>query len=277
LAVSIHAGDETPPNPDLMTERAHSARMYDYFLGGKDNYPVDREQGEAAAASFPGIRIAARTNRAFLQRAGRFVVEQGVTQFVDIGTGIPTAPNLHQTVQAVEPSARVVYVDNDPLVLAHAAALMISDPRGATTFLLADAHDPKGILAARTVRETIEFDRPVGVSLIAILHFLDDAAAADLVRTLLAAVPSGSYLFLTHSTLDLDSDGTLAKAVAQYHAAGVMSYMRSRDDVIRLFLDGLELVEPGVVVTHRWRADDQLSDGPADSDVAAWCLVARKP
>src|SRR4051812_242544 len=122
-----------------MTDRANSARMYDYFLGGNDNYPVDREMGDAAAAAFPGIRIAARANRAFLQRAGAFVAGQGVRQFLDVGTGIPTAPNLHQVVQAVEPSARVVYVDNDPLVLAHAAALMVGDPRGATAFLQADA------------------------------------------------------------------------------------------------------------------------------------------
>jgi hypothetical protein len=275
--VSIHAGDETPPNPDLMTERAHSARMYDYFLGGKDNYPVDREMGEAAAASFPGIRIAARTNRAFLQRAGRFVAEQGVHQFLDIGTGIPTAPNLHQIVQAVEPSTRIVYVDNDPLVLAHAAALMISDPRGATTFLLADARDPERILAAPTVRDTLDLDRPVGVSLVAVLHFLDDDAAAALASTLMAAVPSGSYLLLTHSTLDLDSDGAVTRAVARYHAAGVMSYMRTRDEVDRLFLGGLEPVEPGLVPTHRWRPDGDLSDGPSDSDVSAYCVVARKP
>jgi hypothetical protein len=200
-----------------------------------------------------------------------------VHQFLDIGTGIPTAPNLHQIVQAVEPSARVVYVDNDPLVLAHAAALMVSDPRGATTFVLADAHDPERILAAPEVGETLDLDRPVALSLLAVLHFLDDEAAAGLVRALVAAVPSGSYLMLTHSTLDLDTDGAVTRAVAQYHAAGVTSFIRSHEQVTDLFLGGLELVEPGLVPTHRWRADPAATDVPSDSDVSAYGVVARKP
>jgi S-adenosyl methyltransferase len=232
--------------------------------------------GEAAAAAFPGIRIAARTNRAFLRRAGRFVAEQGVHQFLDIGTGIPTEPNLHRIVQAVEPSARIVYVDNDPLVLAHAATLMVGDPRGATTFLQADAHDPRRIITAPQVGETLDLDRPVALSLLAVLHFLDDAAAAELVGTLTAAVAPGSYLLLTHSTLDLDTDGAVTRAVARYHAAGVKSFMRSHEQIARLFLDGLELLEPGLVPTHRWRPDTDATDGPTDADVSAYAAVARK-
>jgi S-adenosyl methyltransferase len=275
--VPTPADAQTSPDPDLMTERAHSARVYDYLLGGKDNYPVDRTMGEAAAAAFPGIRIAARVNRAFLQRAARFVAEQGVHQFLDVGTGIPTEPNLHQIVQSVEPSARVVYVDNDPIVLAHAAALMVSNPRGATTYLQADAHDPQRIVTSTEVRETLDLDRPVAVSLLAVLHFLDDAAATDLVATLVAAVPAGSYLVLTHSTLDLDTEGAVTRAVAQYREAGVESYMRSHDDVVGLFLDGLEILEPGLVPTHRWRAATDLATGPSDSDVSMYGVVARKP
>ena len=273
--MSDPAAEETS-SPDLQTDRAHSARMYDYFLGGKDNFPVDREMGEAAAAAFPGIRIAARTNRAFLQRAGRFVAGQGVRQFLDVGTGIPTEPNLHQVVQSVEPSARIVYVDNDPLVLAHAAALMVGDPRGATTFLQADANDPRRILTAPQVRETLDLDRPVALSLLALLHFLDDTAAAELVGTLTAAVPPDSYLVLSHSTLDLDTDGAVALAVARYHEAGVMSYMRSHDEITRLFLGGLEILDPGLVPAHRWRPDTDLTGGPSDSEVSVYGVVARR-
>jgi O-methyltransferase involved in polyketide biosynthesis len=275
--VSSSAGDEKSPFPDLMTDQAHSARMYDYFLGGKDNYPVDREMGDAAEAAFPGIRIAARANRAFLQRVGTFVAEQGIRQFLDVGTGIPTAPNLHQIVQAVEPSARVVYVDNDPLVLAHAAALMVSDPRGSTTFIQADAHNPEQILAAPHLRESLDLDQPAALSLVAVLHFLDDDAAAALVRTLTAAVPSGSYLWLTHSTLDLDADGAVTAAVARYHAAGVMSYMRTHEQVTRLFLGGLDVLEPGLVPTHHWPSLENIANAPSDSDVSAYAVVARKP
>jgi hypothetical protein len=266
----------TPADDDYLTDRAHSARVYDYFLGGKDNYPVDREMAETTAAAFPGIRIAARVNRAFLGRAGRYVAESGVRQFLDIGTGIPTAPNLHQIVQEVEPSARVVYVDNDPIVLAHAAALMVSDPRGATAYLQADARDPQRILASPELRETLDLEQPVAVSTLAILHFLDDAAATDLVGSLMAAVPSGSHLLLTHSTVDFDTDGAVARAVENYRRAGMDSFMRSHDEIVRLFLDGLDVLEPGLVPTHRWRTEEG-TDLPSDSKVSMYGAVAVKP
>jgi hypothetical protein len=270
-------GDAAPPPADeLRTDRAHSARAYDFFLGGKDNYPADREMAAVVAAAFPGVRVAARTNRAFLRRAGRFVAERGLRQFLDIGTGIPTEPNLHQVVQAVEPSARVLYVDNDPIVLAHAAALMVSDPRGATAYLQADAREPERILASPELRETLDLTLPVAVSTVAVLHFLDDAEAAALLRTLLAAVPPGSHLLLTHSTLDFDVDGAVARAVAGYHAAGVASFMRGRDRIAALLPDGLELLDPGLVPTHRWRAEPAVGDGPADSDVSMYGAVAVK-
>jgi hypothetical protein len=266
----------TPADDDYMTDRAHSARVYDYYLGGKDNYPVDRAMAEATAEAFPGIRIAARANRAFLRRAGRYVAESGVRQFLDIGTGIPTAPNLHQIVQEVEPSARVVYVDNDPIVLAHAAALMVSDPRGATAYLQADARDPQRILASPELRQTLDLEQPVAVSTLAILHFLDDAAATDLVGSLMAAMPSGSHLLLTHSTVDFDTDGAVARAVASYRRAGMDSFMRSHDEIVRLFFAGLDVLEPGLVPTHRWRTEAG-TDLPSDSKVSMYGAVAVKP
>jgi O-methyltransferase involved in polyketide biosynthesis len=180
-------------------------------------------------------------------------------------------------VQEVEPSARVVYVDNDPIVLAHAAALMVSDPRGATAYLQADARDPRRILASPELRGTLDLDRPVGVSALAILPFLDDAAATDLVGSLMAAVPSGSHLVLTHSTVDFDTSGAVAEAVENYRRAGMDSHMRSHDEIVRLFFDGLEILEPGLVPTHRWRADAGTGGGPSDSDVSMYGAVAVKP
>ncbi len=260
--------------PDLMTDRAHSARVYDYVLGGKDNYAADRALGDATLEAMPAFGHTLRANRAFMHRATRFLAGAGVWQFLDVGTGIPTEPNLHQIAQAVAPQVRVLYVDNDPIVLAHASALMVSDPRGATAYLRADARDPASILSSAEFGATIDLGRPVALSLIALLHFLDDDEAVRLVNELVAVLPAGSYLALSHYTADLDPESAMA-AVARYAAGGVAVHPRSRAEVTRMFLDGLDLVDPGVAVAHRWRPDADTVTDLDDTQVAAWAVVAR--
>ena len=209
--------------PDLRTGQAHSARVYDYLLGGKDNYAADRAAGEAALQVFPNARVAARVNREFMHRAVRTAAESGVRQFLDVGTGIPTPPNLHQVAQEIDPACRVVYVDNDPIVLAHAAALMTSVPGGRTAYVQADATDPEAVLAAPDVRDTLDLDRPVALSLIAILHFIDDDdVARAMVRGILDRLAPGSFLILTHATLDISPEA-ISGSLAAYRSAGIGS------------------------------------------------------
>jgi trans-aconitate methyltransferase len=188
-------------------DTAHSARIYDYWLGGKDNFPVDRDAAAQVLAVHPAARTTAVENRAFLHRVVRHLaVGQGVRQFLDIGTGIPTSPNTHEVAQAVAPDASVVYVDNDPMVLAHARALMSSTPEGRTAFLDADLHDPEAILKDPKVCRTLDFDRPVGLLLMAVLHFFpQDAAAGGIVRRLLDALAPGSFVAISHATYDFPS------------------------------------------------------------------------
>jgi O-methyltransferase involved in polyketide biosynthesis len=246
-------------------------------MGGKDNYEADRAIGEAAAAAWPAVRLAVRANRAFMHRAARFAAAQGIRQFLDVGTGIPTEPNLHQVVQEVVPEARVLYVDNDPIVLAHAAALMVGDPRGRTEYLHADAREPGALLDAARDLGIIDLAEPVAVSVIGLLHFLDDETATRLVGTLLDAVPSGSTLALTNITRELDPE-TIDGAAAGYAGGGVQTHLRSKAEVERVFLDGLDVVEPGVVVVHRWRPDAGagIADVP-DAEISVYGAVARKP
>jgi hypothetical protein len=237
---------------DLELGRPHSARVYDYLLGGKDNYPPDREVAEAAIELFPAIRVSARQNRAFMRRVARHLAaDVGITQYLDIGTGIPTSPNLHEVVQEHQPAARVVYVDNDPIVLAHARALLVGDPRGRTRFIKADCREPRDILAAPDLRGTLDLEQPVALTAIAVMHFVpDDEQAYGIVRTLVDALPSGSYLGLTSATDDFDPE-TGARVRAQYAAGGVQLRTRSRAETERFFA-GLDLVEPGVVQVHLW-------------------------
>jgi hypothetical protein len=260
-----------------MTERAHSARMYDFLLGGRDNYPVDREAAMKALEVFPNAQIAARLNRAFMHRATVHLAESGIEQFLDIGTGIPTTPNLHQVAQGVTPSARVVYVDNDPLVLAHAAALMVSTPEGRTAFVQADARDPQSILDAPELRATLDLTRPVGLSIVAMLHFVeDDDVATTMVRTLLDHLAPGSYLGLTHATADIDPEAITASQNA-YASSGVRGRLRSKDEIAEMFLLGLELQEPGIVVPQAWRPSATDVGGIGDTDIPVYAAVARKP
>ncbi|KUN17581.1 methyltransferase [Streptomyces corchorusii] len=254
------------------TSRPHPARMYDYYLGGKDSYPVDEEAAEQVISFLPAIRIAARTNRSFMNRAARLLADRGVTQFLDIGTGIPTEPNLHQVVQAVNPESRVVYVDNDPVVLRHAEALLRSAREGATKYIEADVREPEKIIEG--AKEILNFKEPVALSLVAILHFVsDEYGPYELVNDLLAPLSSGSFLMLSHVTGDFDAVGW-AKAVEIYRKSGVPAQVRSREEVAQFFT-GLDLLEPGVQIVTDWHPEPGLEF--ADEQVPLYVGVARKP
>jgi len=237
------------------TTKAHPARVYDVFLGGKDNYPVDRAAAAAALTANPRGYLDVRHNRDFLRRAvTRLAKEDGIRQFLDIGTGLPTAENVHQIAQRITPDARVVYVDNDPVVLAHARALLVSGPEGRTDYLDADFKDPARILeqAART----LDFDQPVALVLVAILHFVEDEEAYSIVRDLVKELPSGSRVVLSHLTEDLNPENIRA-VQRTYTERGFTFVLRSRDEVARFFTEtpGLTLDEPGVVPVHHWHQD----------------------
>jgi hypothetical protein len=207
-------------------------RIYDYVLGGKDNYALDREAAEASLRAFPAMRTGMRANRAFMHRVGRFLAaERGIRQFLDVGTGIPTQPNLHEVVQVVTPEARTVYVDNDPIVLAHARALMTSTPQGRTSYINADMRDPETILGAPKLRETVDLVEPIGLMLIAILHFIeDDDEVHGVTRRLVDVLPSGSYFAASIGTADIAPE-SLAKVREQYHAHGAWCRYTSGDPI----------------------------------------------
>jgi hypothetical protein len=263
------------PLPGVDTTVPTSARVYDYLLGGKDNYAVDRAAAEAIIAQLPDLPIMARAGRAFLGRAVRFLAaEAGIRQFLDIGTGIPTAKNVHEVAQEVAPECRVLYVDNDPVVLAHARALMVSHPAGKTEFILADLREPKAILSHPAFAETLDLSQPVGLILSGILmHIFDSDDPYGIVATLLEPLPSGSYMAIGHPTADFDRKAMIAMAAAAQQA-GIPYVPRSRDEIAKFFT-GLELVEPGIVPIVAWRPDD---DTPDDIYSAyAWAAVGRKP
>ncbi|MER5719922.1 SAM-dependent methyltransferase [Streptomyces sp. NPDC002132] len=269
----------TGPDPTaavhIDTSKPHPARMYDWYLGGKDNYPVDEAMGRQMLALDPRVPVMARVNRAFMHRATRWLAHHGVRQFLDIGTGIPTEPNLHQVAQEAAPDARVVYCDNDPIVLAHAAALLRSTPDGVTEYLQADVRDPAAIVEG--ARKILDFDRPVALSLVALLHFVsDEDGAHELVGRLLAELPSGSYLMMTHATADFSPEESAA-ATAKLKAAGVTLALRSREEFARFF-DGLDLVEPGVAVVPDWHPElGEPVPGQDDGVIPGYGAVARKP
>ncbi|MFC9944874.1 SAM-dependent methyltransferase [Streptomyces pratensis] len=259
---------------EIDTSKPHPARMYDWFLGGKDNYPVDEQMARQLLALDARGRDMARVNRAFMHRATRWLAGTGVRQFLDIGSGIPTEPNLHQIAQRTAPDARVVYCDNDPIVLAHAAALLRSTPEGATEYIQADARRPDAILEA--AGKILDFDRPIALSLLALLHFVDDEdGAAELVDRLVERLPSGSYLVLSHTTGDFDPEGA-AKARAMYEARGMTLRPRSRAELTEFF-HGLELVAPGVSLSADWRPElgDPI-DVPGHEPIPGYAGVARK-
>jgi hypothetical protein len=261
----------------LRQDRPHSARMYDYYLGGKTNYAVDRTAAEDVIRRFPAIRTVARVNRAFVHRSARFLArERGIRQFLDIGTGIPTAPNLHEVVQREVPQARIAYVDNDPIVLVYADSLLGSSPEGATDYVEADVTDPVALLAAVEASNCLDLSAPVGLSLNAVLHFLPDSRDPyGVVRTLVDSLAPGSYLALSHCTPDFDPEAWTG-IMDIYNRGGTALQVRSKSEVERFF-DGLELVEPGVVVAHQWRPEP--ASGPSlvtDAQASLYAAVALK-
>jgi hypothetical protein len=254
------------------TSVAHVARVYNYWLGGKDNFAADREAGEQAIRAFPNIVLSARANRAFLGRAVRFLAgETGIRQFLDIGTGIPAAANTHEVAQSVAPDSRIVYVDNDPIVLTHARALLTSDPAGATDYVEADLRDAQQILASAA--PYLDLGRPVALMLMAILQHLDDAADPyQIVATLMGALPPGSYLALSHPAKDIDAEAMAKMADSLNRMMAEKVTFRDRPAVARFF-NGLEVVEPGMVQASKWRPANDLEAG---SPAALWAGVARK-
>jgi O-methyltransferase involved in polyketide biosynthesis len=259
--------------PDFDTSVPHSARVYNYWLGGTDNYPADREAAQRAMEAYPDMVLAARANRAFMARAVRYLVaDAGIRQFLDIGTGIPTANNTHEVAQRAAADCRIVYVDHDPIVLAHARALLTSTPQGACAYLDADLRAPDAIVAAAA--KTLDFARPVAVLLLTILHLVPgDAQAAQIVDRLMAGCVPGSFLVISHPAGDIDAE-QIAEATRRLNQAQVgPAKMRDRAGVARLF-DGLDLTPPGLVKVSRWRPE---SEQEADSPGGLWAGVARKP
>lgn len=262
---------------DLELDRAHSARMYDYFLGGTTNFPADREGAGRAMAGFPAVMVAARANRQFMHRSVRHLTQMGMRQFLDVGTGIPTSPNLHEIAQETAPDARVVYTDNDPIVLTHAQALLRSSPEGRTAYSQADAHDPEALMKSPELHETLDTSRPVALSLIALLHFIPGQRIAhDIVDYFKDALPSGSTLTISHVTPDFDSEA-ITRAIGAYEAAGTTVQARTREEVARFF-DGWEVLDPGITATHRWRPDTAHDlYQVTDAEASCYGAVARKP
>jgi trans-aconitate methyltransferase len=265
--------EDIEPPAAIDTTVAHQARIYDYWLGGKDNFAVDREAAQQAIAAYPPILHGVRAQRAFLVRAVRYLAaEAGIRQFLDIGTGIPTANNTHQVAQAAAPGARVVYVDNDPLVLAHARALLTSVPEDATAYLDADARDPDKILAGAA--GLLDFGQPVAVLLIGILQLIPAADNPNaIVARLVEAVPPGSWLAVYHPASDIDEQ-RVAEAVRRVNArtAGATT-LRTHAEIARFF-DGLELLAPGLVQVQRWQPGSAAPDN--GDQIAAYAGLARK-
>jgi hypothetical protein len=261
-------------SPEIDTTVSHSARVWDYWLGGKDNYPVDREVGDRIAEMLPDIVTQARADRVFLGRVVRFLAgEAGIRQFLDIGTGLPTVDNTHEVAQRVAPESRIVYVDNDPLVLAHARALLTSTPEGATDYIHADMHDPADILAGAA--RTLDFTQPVAITMLGVLwHVLDDDEAYAIIGRLLGPLAAGSYLAVAHPTLEVTGE-KMATAISYWNQYGKPpGRHRTPAELARLF-DRLELVEPGLVSCTRWRPEATPFGEPEEMD--QFCAVGRKP
>jgi hypothetical protein len=271
-----------PDGPDELDTTAtgidttvpHSARIWNYWLGGKDNFAVDREAGDAWSATFPGMRDVARASRSFLIRSIRYLAaDAGIRQFLDVGTGLPTADNTHQVAQRIAPEARIVYVDNDPMVLAHARALLTSTRDGVTAYIHADLGEADKIMAEAA--KTLDFGKPIALILSGVMgHVTNTGEARSIVRNLMGALPSGSYLSLNDGTSVVGGE-ELEQATQDYNETGAVPYVQRTPEEIASFFDGLELVEPGVVSCPRWRPDDAAGEPPAEVD--AFGGVARKP
>ncbi len=264
---------QKPPGVD--TSKAHAARVWNYLLGGKDNYPADWEVAERFIAIMPSIVDLARADRAFLGRVVRYLAgEVGIRQFLDIGTGLPTANNTHEVAQTVAPECRIVYADNDPLVLVHARALLTSSPEGATDYVDADLRDPDMIL--REAARTLDFTEPIGLMLLAIVdHILDTDEVAAIVNRLLDALPPGSFMAMTHATAEIDGE-LMLDGIQRWNEGGAIPPLtvRSLQEITRFF-DGVELLEPGVVSCSLWRPDPRQIGHPVEVDLFGG--VGRKP
>lgn len=301
MSADAPAPDAAELRKRIDTTKAHPARVYDVFLGGKDNYPADREAAAMALAANPRGYLTVRHNRDFMRRAVTLAAKDGVRQFLDVGTGLPTQQNVHQIAQAIAPDARVMYVDNDPVVLVHAQALLTSGPEGRTDYIEADLRDPAKILEA--ARRTLDLDRPVALVLAAVLHFIEDDEAYPIVEQLLDALVPGSFLVLSNVSSDLNPE-QVGQITKSFKERGFAMVRRSHAQVERFVTDnGLEMLEPGVVPVHRWRPE-QVVDLPesrdpdpefvagldeldrtryqgindvTDADVSVYGVVARKP
>jgi len=266
---------DAPWDPRLNTGVPQVARVYDYWLNGKDNFTADRIAGEETIAAFPGIKLSAQANRAFLRRTVRYLAAaEGIRQFLDIGTGLPAANNTHEVSQAAAPESRVVYVDNDPLVLAHARALLTSSPEGVTAYLDADIENTDTILEEAAA--TLDFSRPVGIVLLAILHYVPDLAEARrIVSRLMEAVPAGSFLVISHAGSDLlPADVTAFEKSLNAHLPAEHRHVARPRDVVASFFESVQLVEPGLVRVSDWRPD---SPEEAETPTILGGGVARKP
>ena len=260
---------------DLDTGVPHPARIYDYILGGKDNFAADQAAARAAMTANPHLVTAMRENRAAMRRAAAFLAgDRDIRQFLDIGTGLPTSPNLHEIVQAVAPDARVVYVDNDPIVLAHARALLSSNGNGTCAYLDADLRTPATILADPQLPRTLDLSKPAGLMLFGILHFLQDSDDPyGVVASLVDALAPGSYLAIQHATADFYPPG--GGTAAAYNRAGIPFQYRTRDE-FEGFLARLQLVPPGIVPMAEWRADSEPQPRPSPLEAGGYVAVARK-
>ena len=276
LLTSFHteAGDGNQAEPDFDTTVAHPARVWDYLLGGKDNFAADRTAGEQVLQIMPDMGLVARSGREFLARAVRYLAaEAGIRQFLDIGTGLPTADNTHEVAQRAAPESRIVYVDNDPIVLTHARALLTSDPRGETAYISADIRDTDTIL--REAGHTLDLTQPVAVMLLAILHFIPDSDDPHpLVARLMQAAPSGSYLVISHASSDIMAQ-TVAAGAETYNEHSAVSITPRTEQQVTRFFDGLDLVPPGVTPLGHWRPE------PVNVGSLPWLptytAVGRKP
>jgi hypothetical protein len=263
---------EAVGRPRIDAGVAHSARVHDYWLGGKDNFAADRAAGDAVQAAYPGIVQSVRANRAFLARVVRFLAaEAGITQFLDIGTGIPAANNTHEVAQSVAPGARVVYVDYDPVVLQHARALLTSGPRGTVDYIDADLRDTGKIV--REAARTLDFSQPVAIMLIAVMHLIVDADDPyGIVGQLKDAMPTGSYLALSQVASDIEPE-RMAEAARQYNVRARETQRHRTHAEVTSFFDGLDLLEPGVVVVPQWRPQSRAE---AEAHSGMWGGVGRR-
>ncbi len=282
MAVADDSGSPAPVGeaaaapPGIDVTKPHSARIYDYFLGGKDNFAADRETAGQVLRTWPTVRTAARENRAFLNRAVRYLAaEAGIRQFLDVGSGLPSASNVHEVAQAIAPESRVVYVDNDPIVLAHARALLASHPDGVCAYIDADLRQPERILSHPAIRPALDLTQPVALMLVALLHFVpDEDQPRRIVQSLLDALPAGSYLVASHAT-DVHNEDGLAGAGRAYQNGGLRGALRGPDEFARLAFAGLDLVDPGVVLVSDWRPDAS-TPRPLAAEVNTYGGVARK-